>query len=162
MRSAGAHDETMNSQPTSAPGPVVVGVDGSPNSIEALKMAIHEAQWRSVPLKAIISWQYPSSYGIEGMGFAMTDPRLEDEARGVLANAVAQACPNNADRSKIEQIATFGTPAKVLIDASEGASLLVVGARGHGGFMGLLMGSSSTQVAHHAHCPVLIVPQPDR
>ena len=115
-------------------------------------MAMREAQWRSVPVKAIISWQYPSSYGIEGMGFAISDPGLEDGARAVLADAVAQACPNNADRSKIEQVATFGVPSKVLIDASDGASLVVVGARGHGGFMGLLMGSSSTQVAHHAHC----------
>lgn len=162
MRLTGAHDEAMNPQPTFAPGPVVVGVDGSANSIEALKMAMNEAQWRSVPVKAIISWQYPSSYGIEGMSFAMTDPGLEDEARAVLANAVARACPNDADRSTIEQVATFGAPSKVLIDASDGASLLVVGARGHGGFMGLLMGSSSTQVVHHAHCPVLIVPQPDR
>ena len=96
------------------------------------------------------------------MSFAMTDPGLEGEARAVLAKAVAQACPNDADRSAIEQVVTSGVPAKVLIDASDGASLLVVGARGHGGFIGLLMGSSSTQVAHHAHCPVLIVPQPDR
>ena len=152
----------MNPQPTSAPGPVVVGVDGSENSIAALKMALYEAQLRSVPVKAIISWQYPSSYGIEGMSFAMTDPGLEGEARAVLENAVALACPTDADRSTIEQVTTLGAPAKVLIEASDGASLLVIGARGHGGFVGLLMGSASTQVVHHAHCPVLIVPQPDR
>lgn len=61
---------------------------------------------------------------------------------------------------EVEQSVLEGTPAQVLVEAAQGADLLVVGTRGHGGFTGLLLGSVSQQAAHHAPCPVVIVPHP--
>jgi nucleotide-binding universal stress UspA family protein len=77
------------------------------------------------------------------------------EAEGVLDSAIAAVDTSGV---KLEQKVLTGGAAPVLVEEAKGASLLVVGSRGRGGFKGLLLGSVSQQVAHHAACPVVIIP----
>jgi nucleotide-binding universal stress UspA family protein len=81
--------------------------------------------------------------------------QLRSAAEAALEASVREALPDTDVEFKLQAIQ--GTPAGVLVDASAGADLLVVGSRGHGGFAGLLLGSVSQQCAHHAACPVVIV-----
>ncbi|MDR6436666.1 nucleotide-binding universal stress UspA family protein [Paenarthrobacter nicotinovorans] len=142
----------------SSPGRIVVGVDGSEASIEALR----EAQRLAVPLggtvEAIAYWDFPPVYeGYVAMGIT----GFEEAAGQVLKESVEKAfgidVPNNVN-SHLEQ----GHPRQGLIKASRGAEMVVVGRRGHGGFGGLLMGSVSSACVAHAHCPVLVVHTPEK
>jgi nucleotide-binding universal stress UspA family protein len=81
--------------------------------------------------------------------------QVEAEAREFMEGVMSSA--PSTDGLEVEWLAVPGNPAEVLIEASRGAALLVVGSRGVGGFMGLMMGSVSTQCVHHSHCPVLVV-----
>lgn len=137
---------------------VVVGVDGSPNSVKALRAAIEEANWRGASVRAINAWQFPSMYGMQGAVYVVDGTELEKAGASVLEEAIAQATTNPATRTSIERVVQVGSAAELLVIESKTAELVVVGARGHGGFIGLLLGSVSTQVAKHAHCPVLVVP----
>ena len=148
----------MSTNDNTPRGPVVVGVDGSPNSIKALRIALREAGWRGVGVRAVAVWQFPVAYGLEGSVYPIDGAELEKGARSTLDEAIADAFPDPADRAKIEGVTPAGSPSEQLITESKKADLLVVGARGHGGFVGLLLGSVSTQVVKHAHCPVLVVP----
>lgn len=135
---------------------IVVGVD-SEGSRQALKWAIHEAELRGAAVDALHTW---SGYSWYGPGPAPVIPEspatIESHARELLATEIEMALRDHAD-VVVEQIVSQGSPARGLIDASKGAELVVVGSRGRGGFTGLLLGSVSQQVAHHAHCPVVIV-----
>jgi nucleotide-binding universal stress UspA family protein len=135
---------------------IVVGVDGSDNSIDALRWALDEAQRRHATLQAVAAWQFPYT----GIGFAPSigPAGLEDGAAAILEQALRLACPDDAARPPIEQLVVQDTPAHALVEAAKGADLLVVGSRGRGGFKGLLLGSVSTQVVHHAPCPIVVVP----
>ncbi|MEA3079786.1 MAG: hypothetical protein QOF05_1194, partial [Sphingomonadales bacterium] len=101
----------------------------------------------------VISWHYPSSYGISG---AVMDWNPEADARKALADAVASVV---ADKTlpNLTQVVREGNAAQVLLDETKDAQLLIVGSRGHGGFAGLLLGSVSANCAEHAQCPVLVV-----
>ena len=81
--------------------------------------------------------------------------QTEHDAREVLERAAAAA--PSTEGLEVEWLGIPGNPSEVLIEASRGASLLVVGSRGLGGFMGLMIGSVSNQCVHHADCPVLVV-----
>ena len=81
--------------------------------------------------------------------------QVEAEAKEFMQRIIAAA--PSVDGVKVEWSAVPGNPSEVLIEASRGAALLVVGSRGVGGFMGLLMGSVSTQCVHYSHCPVLVI-----
>ena len=138
---------------------VVVGVDGSAEADAALRFALTEAQLRRLPLRVVCAWE-PSTSSYVGEAFAATpDAFLEAEhlAEEVLRVAVAGISPADVP---IEAIAIEGRPAAVLVEQAAGAELLVVGSRGHGTAKRLLLGSVSTEVAHHAPCPVAIVPPP--
>ena len=133
---------------------IVVGVDGSPEAASALEVAIEEARLRRAVLH--VTYAYPS------MGRPLTGStgkeyhvQTEHDAREVL-EAAAAAAPSTSGL-EVEWLGVPGNPSEVLIQASRGASLLVVGSRGLGGFMGLMIGSVSNQCVHHAHCPVLVV-----
>jgi nucleotide-binding universal stress UspA family protein len=133
---------------------IVVGVDGSEESKAALRWAVEEARLRGAPLRAVYAWSLPY---VEGLGLAPTEDELESherDGRGLLDAVIAEVGSEGVD---IERAAVQGGPARVLVEAAEGADLLVVGSRGHGGFTGLLLGSVSQQCAHHATCPVVIV-----
>lgn len=141
---------------------IVVGVDGSAGSAEALKFAIAEARLRKATLKAVTAWTLTYVAAPIGMMAPIDEaliPELQDNAKAVLDKALADALGPEPD-IEVEQAVLEGTPAQVLVDAAQGADLLVVGTRGHGGFTGLLLGSVSQQAAHHAPCPIVIVPHP--
>ncbi|UZJ26433.1 universal stress protein [Rhodococcus antarcticus] len=145
----------MSTQPTPAnePGRVVVGVDGSPSSLAALRWAARVGGALGLELDAVTSWEFPASYGMAG-GIGGWDPEVD--AGAILASAVDTAFggPGPAGlRTHVRR----GRPAPVLIAASHHAELLVVGSRGHGGFAGLLLGSVSAQCAEHSACPVVVV-----
>ena len=133
---------------------VVIGVDGSPEATVALEFAIEEARLRGARLH--VTYAYPA-LGAPLTGTTGHDyyEQTEHEAHGVLEHAAAAAPP--IEDLEVEWLGVPGNPAHVLIEASRSATLLVVGSRGRGGFLGLMMGSVSTQCVHHAHCPVLVV-----
>ncbi|MEV4611583.1 universal stress protein [Kitasatospora sp. NPDC049258] len=133
---------------------IVVGVDGSPASIEALRWAVDQARGRGARIEALIAWQYPVA-----TGWSVPLPPvayLADTSRKVLDAAVAEAV--GADGLVgIRAVVVEGGAASCLLDAARGADLLVVGSRGHGGFTGALLGSVSQHCVQHAPCPVVVV-----
>ncbi|WP_349898140.1 universal stress protein [Parafrigoribacterium soli] len=133
-------------------GRIVVGVDGSQSSIEALRLAVRTAQAFGTSVEAIAVWTYPAGAEVA----LLADWSPEADAREVLS-AVTQEVFGNERPSWFSTAAKRGSAARVLIEESVGAEMLVVGSRGHGGFMGLLLGSVSAVCAEHAHCPVLVV-----
>ena len=135
---------------------IVVGVDGSENSFEALRWAVAEGERRDAAIEAISAWHYPTV----GVEFApVADPQtFEGTATEALRTAVEKVCPDEASRRRVRASVVQDSPARALVEAAEGADLLVVGSRGRGGFTGLLLGSVSAQCVHHAPCPVVVVP----
>lgn len=134
---------------------IVVGVDGSESAQQALRWAVDEARRRNATVEAVYAWHQPFVSGYAYMG-EMDLGHFEEEARLVLNAAV-----NGVDASgipPIEGTLRAGGAAGVLVEAAKGAALLVVGSRGRGGFSGLLLGSVSQQVTHHAPCPIVIIP----
>lgn len=139
---------------------IVVGLDGSVGSIEALRWAANEAALRGAKLRAVIVWEYSYAYGGIEPAFMIAPQMLEEEARATLDAAITAGVTDPKVAEIIERVVKSGSPSRTMIDESEHADLLVVGARGHGGFMGLLLGSTSDQVVKHAACPVVVVRNP--
>ena len=140
---------------------IVVGIDGSDNSRRALEWALTEAKIRQARLTVVSAWQIPKAVLSSPVAMAAYDEDVwrseaTETLRATLESVDLDELPAGLDRQVVE-----GPPAKVLLDTSSGADLVVVGSRGRGGFAGLLLGSVSQQVAHHARCPVVIVP-PER
>jgi len=136
---------------------IVVGVDGSEPSKDALRWALEEARLRNAELVAVHAWQPVAAIPEPGPapGFDMVNvlPEVEEAAER-LVNAVVDEVAGD-DRT-VQRIAREGRTVEVLADAARDADLLVVGSRGVGGFRALLLGSVSQQLAHHAPCPLLI------
>ncbi len=137
-------------------GRIVVGVDGSPASVDALRWAGRQAALTGSKLDAVTTWEYPTQYGNDYYGETVDWAELGDS---ILATALTQAGIDPA--VPCTRTVVQGHPAAVLVTASEGAHLVVVGSRGHGGFAGALLGSVSIHVSAHAHCPVLVVRHPE-
>ena len=140
---------------------IVVGIDGSEHSHFALEWAMRHAAMRRLPL-TVITVVEDSIPGWAGTTVIVNDGPALDLARDTVKEAVAKAAAVLGDEvpSSVLVQAYLGEPAEILIRESQDAELLVVGSRGAGGFARLMMGSVSTQVAHHAICPVVIVPGP--
>lgn len=141
------------------PDVVVVGVDGSENSWSALDWAVAEATLRKVPLRIVCAFEDPVATVGLGTAFGAgapiaVDPMLIEDA----AQRVVEEAGVRAGAVETQLVARCDSPDSVLIDESDGALMLVVGARGHSGLGGLLLGSVSNHVVHHAKCPVVIVP----
>lgn len=134
---------------------IVVGVDGSEASIKALEWAITQARHTGAKVEAVQAWEVPAMYGT-GMMVLPGGEEFDAGARKSLENSVNRALGARRD-VEIEPHTVSGHAAKVLIDMAEGADLLVVGSRGHGGFVGALMGSVSHYCVSHAECPVVVV-----
>ena len=130
---------------------IVVGVDGSDASLDAIRWGLRQAELTGYELEAVTSWQFPSQYA----EFAAEKIDWDEGAKTLLDDALAKV-ENEAD-VQITRTTAQGHPAAVLTDASMNAELLVVGSRGHGGFVGMLLGSVSGHVSAHAHCPVVVV-----
>ena len=148
---------TLGTDPQSSSGRIVVGVDGSSHSEEALRWALGQARLTGQPVDAVTSWSIPVSFG-EGAGVLMAIDWRGDAAK-TLENTVANVV-DSPDADGVTQRAVEGHPAKVLVDASQDAALLVVGSRGRGGFTGMLLGSVSQNVMARAACPVVVVRAP--
>ena len=133
--------------------PIVVGIDGSESSLTALHQAKTIAEALNAPLRVVTTWYFPAMFE---SGYAMDGWSPENDAREILSEALEKVFHGNLPQH-LTSVAVEGQPAPVLIDESARARMLVVGSRGHGGFVGLLLGSVSSACAHHAHCPVLIV-----
>jgi nucleotide-binding universal stress UspA family protein len=137
---------------------VVVGVDGSDGSRRALAWAAEEAREHQARLTVITAWTPPPAP--VGAGYASFRGYAEVDfgklAEHELEEAVAAVLGEDTDLP-VERVLIEGHPARQLIDASSEADLVVVGCRGHGGFVGMMLGSVGQHVAAHAHCPVAVV-----
>jgi nucleotide-binding universal stress UspA family protein len=139
---------------------VVVGVDGSPASIDALKWAIRYAQVTGGQVEAVTSWAVPDAggaglgAGFDAVGVDWLAVATESQETS-LFQALSETLPGGG--VSVKRTLIFDHPAHALLVAAEGADLLVVGSRGHGGFVGMLLGSVSAHVVAHAACPVLII-----
>ncbi len=141
-------------QPSSTtPRRVVVGVDGSDSSIAALHWAARVGGALGLGIDAVVSWLYPASFAMAG-GIDNWDPATD--AHTALDTALTTAF-GTEHPAGLRRLVQEGHAAQVLLEASAGAELLVVGSRGHGGFTGLLLGSVSMQCVTHGTCPVVVV-----
>lgn len=136
---------------------VIVGVDGSPESIEALAWAARYAKATGAKITAVHAWHYPAAGPVPAGRPAQP---ITDQVRATMQEILDKALtevfgttsPGNAD-TKV----AYGHPAMVLVNESEGADLLVVGNRGHGAFHGMMLGSVSIHCVTNATCPVVVV-----
>jgi nucleotide-binding universal stress UspA family protein len=131
-----------------------VGVDGSPSSRRALDWAMRQAEATGMKIVALLAWRAPTGYGTGALVASGVD--WANEARASLESIVAPVS-EEWPQVPVEQRVLEGHPAEVLLAQTEGADLLVVGSRGHGGFAGALLGSVSTHCVHHATCPVVVI-----
>lgn len=143
---------------TDSPAVVVAGVDGSPNSRAALAWAAEEATHRGCELRVITAWTLPTprSAGATGPPSGLPDVAAHQEQSRHLVEEMVAAVLGEPHSTVCE--AVRGQPLDVLREAGRRARMLVVGARGGGGRTGLRLGSVAEQLAHHAPCPVLVVP----
>ena len=136
---------------------IIVGTDGSSSAQHAVDWAVRESTAHGATLEIIHSWSLPLL--VDPTGMSMVSFPVEDLRRAaeqVLNDAVSFA--KSKTTSTVTGRVAQGIAANVLIDASQHADLVVVGSRGHGGFVGLLLGSVAQQVAMHSRCPVVVVP----
>jgi nucleotide-binding universal stress UspA family protein len=137
---------------------IVVGVDGSGHSRKALERAAAEAVAHNLPLTVLVVHQAvrdvygsPSHYPEDASLTSKAKEAAQAETDEVVAGLGAKP-------ASVTVTAVHGLPADELIKASQGADMVVLGRRGMGGFASLMQGSVTSQVTHHAHCPVLVVP----
>lgn len=133
---------------------IVVGVDGSESSKKALRWAARQAALTGATLEAVTGWEYPAFYG-----WAPAIPESVDFAKlaeSSLNEAIDEVFGAGRPPGLVTRV-VCRHPALALVEASEGADLLVVGCRGHRAFADALLGSVSTYCVHHARCPVTVI-----
>ncbi|HXV91707.1 MAG TPA: universal stress protein [Pseudonocardia sp.] len=135
-------------------GPIVVGVDGSPTSEAAVAFAFEAAASRGVPLVAVHTWQ--DLYLDPAAAVVIDWQAVETEEKALLSERLAGWCTKYPD-VEVRRLVQCDRPARVLVEQSRQAQLVVVGSRGRGGFRGLLLGSVSQALLHHSACPVAVV-----
>lgn len=149
-------------------GVIVVGVDGSRGSHSAFEFALEEARLRNASLKVVNGWLIPLPVAVPGpivVGVPVEyGPPLEEQLEQARASA-ERVIDEAIDRFptegvEVERCPVEGQATRALIESAAGADMIVVGSRGRGGFKGLVLGSVSQQLAHHAPCPVVIVRSP--
>jgi nucleotide-binding universal stress UspA family protein len=136
---------------------IVVGVDTSEGARRALRWAIEEARLRAAQVTVVHAWLLPTLVSTP-FGTVPIDVHGFEEAAAAELDAFLDAELADVADVTVERQSVAGGPASALIEAAADASLVVVGTRGRGGFAGLLLGSVSQQVIHHAPCPVVVVP----
>lgn len=138
---------------------IAVGVDGSDPSLRALEFAFEEASRRAYDLRLLHTWEVPPIGAITGVP-AFAPPELLEDLQSAEMRTVAEALAGYREQYPdvtVTQDVSRGSPVSALRDASEKAAMVVVGSRGRGGFTGLLLGSVSHSVSHHAKCTVAVV-----
>lgn len=139
---------------------IIVGVDGSSHSRRALEWAINEAAIRHTPLTVLTVQQVITGFWGAPVVYP-GDADLIEHARKVARDETDIALgklPAEARPPEVTVLAIAGIPAEEILEVARDADVIVVGSRGAGGFKKLLMGSVSTHVTHHAHCPVVVIP----
>lgn len=141
---------------------IVVGVDASGGSVEALRRAAEEARWRDATLEVVHVFDPPAPVAAFPVPVDRGTDKVDVERARAKANDQLgrwlQDTDVDLDDLKVEwAVVADRHPAHALVERSDGAELMVVGSRGRGGFSGLRLGSVSEQVTRHAHCPVLVV-----
>ena len=131
---------------------IVVGVDGSPESVVALRWAKRLAGPLGATIKAVSAWRSEVVFA----PYSIPEWDSETVVRELHAQALLDAFGNNPPAGLVSECLR-GQSAQVLIDEAKNAQMLIVGSRGHGGFKGMLLGSVSSACAAHAKCPVLVV-----
>jgi nucleotide-binding universal stress UspA family protein len=135
---------------------IVVGVDESVGARMALQWAFREGQLRGGAVTAVLAWGFLDQHPATGSGTGFDPDYDESDALAALDHIVTQALDETAE-TLVERRPVCDLPAKALLGEAEGADLLVLGARGVGGFRGLLLGSVSQQCLHHAKVPTVVV-----
>jgi nucleotide-binding universal stress UspA family protein len=142
-----------------ADGPIVVGVDGSSNAQTALRWAAERAARTGLGLRVVMAWRGEAAGWLAGTEVQTSWPSFEDleqQAREMLGEVIDEAgLPEGLEP---ELVLGEGAPASVLREAADGGSMLVLGSRGRGGFMGLLLGSVTSHTLNHIFCPTTVVP----
>jgi nucleotide-binding universal stress UspA family protein len=132
---------------------IVVGVDGSEPSRHALQWAQFMAHALGAAIDAVMVWEITAAMAAAGW---VDDWNPEKETAEQLRTTLAEVL-GSSPPVPVRPMIRRGSAAHELIQASQGAQLLIVGSRGHGGFSGLLLGSVSSAAAQHAHCPIMII-----
>jgi nucleotide-binding universal stress UspA family protein len=147
---------------------IVVGIDGSEISKQALAWAIEEGGFRKAHVLAVHAWQAPppaADIGPSLMPSPQFDPLVAlpqfEEAATQLVIGIVEEVAGESPEVEVFAEAREGPAKLVLVEAVEPDDLLVVGSRGHGGLSSILLGSVSQHCAHHAPCPVVIYRRPD-
>ncbi|TCC21597.1 universal stress protein [Kribbella sindirgiensis] len=145
-----------DTRPTENPT-VVVGVDGSETSAAAIGFAFEQAEALKARVLAVHAWTSPYLTYADGESMLQFDENdIKESSRLLVAEAVAGVAADHPDVPWETRLIS-GHRARAILRTAESADLIVVGSRGRGGFAGLLLGSVSQHVLHHAHCPVAIV-----
>lgn len=135
---------------------IVVGVDGSKGSADALRWALQEARVRGAKVRVVHAWAYPEVSTYHQAAHLLRIPFAEEAA--ALLDRMVEEAASDAEGVEIDKEVVESQAGPALVEAARRASMLVVSSRGLGGFSGLLLGSVSQQCAHHAPCPLVIVP----
>jgi len=136
---------------------VVVGVDGSASSDDALRWAAREADVHGDVLEVVCCWTYPAMVTMAPYRPPLSDQVFADAARQVVKESIERVLGGRADQMDVVAEVVAGPASQRLVELSQDAAMLVVGCRGRGGFTGLLLGSVSQHVAEHGNCPVVVV-----
>ncbi|MFC0527666.1 universal stress protein [Phytohabitans kaempferiae] len=147
--------------PPTGEGPIIVGVDGSHGAARALAYAAREARLRRTGLLLVHAWWLDARDGGVRETFAETEKAARAAAEELLDGAAAAVRETHPEVPVRRQLVHAREAAPHLVEASRDAALIVVGSRGRGGFTGLLLGSVSQELVHHAHCPVLVTHERD-
>ena len=140
---------------------IVVGIDNSAGSAEALRWALAYARQTGGSVEAVTAWQVPAMYAY---AYGWTPTGIDDAgiiryAEKSLTETVAQVLGAEDNTVAVTTRVIDGPAAQVLLAAGKGAELLVLGSRGHGAFAGMLLGSVSQHCVQHAACPTVVIPE---
>jgi nucleotide-binding universal stress UspA family protein len=136
------------------PERIVVAIDGSAASLDALRWAIDHADRLGAVVEALHVWQIPNEYGVPIP--RVPGENFEGTAKRALQGSVDEVLAGRTD-APVEAVTLQGYPPKILVERSKTADLLVVGSRGRGALAGTLLGSVSLHCVTHAECPVVVI-----
>jgi nucleotide-binding universal stress UspA family protein len=147
-------EQQLQQHDSSRTARVLVGVDGSDSSNQALRWAHEQATLTGRELHVVTAWSIPQAYGYTAMVASIGD--LAEDAGKVQEQALEDTLGVDAAHS-VHRHVVEGHPTTVMLGLAGPADLIVVGSHGHGGFVGSLLGSVSRYLVGHAPCPVVVI-----